>query len=143
MPIHHTIIYDVDASEENVCAQASALETELFQHAIVKHDGSYVEQVDVTYSPDGAGMFSTAAFQLTMLDLSYQVTPIARTVLTARDNGSTHTVTTDTANDRYVVSFSAPTVTGDVLFEFGTSSTPPTKLKVVIKHKPLPFTCPE
>ncbi len=142
MPIHYTIIYDPDESQANSCAEGQSVETELFQHAIVKHDGSYVEQIVVTYSADPTtGAFPTEAFELIMRDLSYSVEPIRRTVQTT-DNGSRHDPTSDSAKDCYIVTFSAPTQTGDVLFEFGTSSTPPTKLKVKIKHKPGAFACP-
>lgn len=138
MPIHHKIIYDL-ATGNSACFSTSSATVDLVQHAIVQHDRSYVEQIDIIYSPATGGGFPTSAFTLTMNDTSYSITPITRTVLT-NDNGSTHSVTN--GGTAYTVTFSAPDADGEVLFEFGTSSGPGTKLKVKVKRQTSTFTCP-
>lgn len=137
MPIHHKIIYD-SATGNHDCFSSSSTTVTLVQHAIVQFGRSYVEQIDIIYSPDATGNVPTSSFMLTMTDTSFSITPIARTVLTT-DNGSTCSVTN--GGSAYAVAFSGPTDPGDVLFEFGSSSGPGTKLKVKVKRQTTTFTC--
>lgn len=137
MPIHHKIIYNLSTGDHD-CFSSSSTTVTLVQHAIVQFGRSYVDQIDIIYSPDATGTPPESSFTLTMTDTSYSITPITRSVLTT-DNGSTHSVTN--GGTAYAVVFGAPTDPGDVLFEFGSSSGPGTKLKVKVKRQTTTFTC--
>lgn len=145
MPIYHDIIYNASTgrSSSHSCQQGDSTRVTLVQDAIVKHDGSYVELIEISYAPDAAGSMPTGDFTLDLLDLDHEVLPIEVEDI-AGANPFTHSHTTDTGADKHILTFSPPTGTDAVttVFNLGSDAGPPTKLVIKIKRRPEGYTCP-
>lgn len=142
MPLHYDIIYDSTTGAHH-CGSGTSLTVDLVQHAIVKHDGSYVEEIVIIYSPDPTnGNYPPNNFALTLTNNSYDIEPITDTVLD-RDNGCSIDDPVENGDD-WTVTVNAPNQNGPngtTLFEFGTSSGPPTKVKLKVKRVPTTYSC--
>ena len=143
--IHHDIIYNASTgrSGSHQCQAGDAASVTLVQDAIVKHAGSYVEVIAVTFEMDAAGNSPAGSFKLDLSNLSYDVLPIQ----TDHIQGA-HPFTLihdeDPAQDQHVVTISAPGGSDIVktVFNFGSDFGPPTKLVVKVERQPAGYTCP-
>jgi hypothetical protein len=148
MPINYTVIYD-SSTGAHYCPESSSnsVTVQLVQDAIVKHDGTFVEAIDIVYSPDPAsGQYPTWEFSLYLENVNYSIYPIDPEYIECAV-GFGYGVIKNPAyppDGRYTVGFAPPANGCDeiiTLFYFGNDSGPPTKLTVKVKKKPT-FSCP-
>jgi hypothetical protein len=139
MPINCKIIY-YESSSATVCTgNMSSLTVDLVQDAIVKHNGFYVDAIDVVYSKDSSNNYPTSSFNLVLMNTTYEIQPIEVEEIT----GGPFTHVASEFGNYHILTFSPPSGTSDVftLFNLGTDSGPATKLSVRVKREP-GFTCP-
>ncbi|WP_052558446.1 hypothetical protein [Enhygromyxa salina] len=152
MPLNYEIWYAPNDPGDpvDVCSSDSALSLTLVNdhectykdNAGASHDVAFIK---ITYSKDAGGSFPTSSFTITASPNRWDVEPINGYAFSGSST-SIGTATATKTEEVWLITFTppdyeAPETAASTMWLFGVS-TPPPKLKVIVKRQDATFSCP-